>query len=73
MNDRKWSLTEAAEFVGNTEAVIEKHYLIKNGKLSFDARERDRDKATKGTRLTGLTEGRKFRAHSLQLEDGVGQ
>lgn len=73
VNDRKWSLTEAAEFAGNTEAVIEKHYLIKNGKLSFDARERDRDKATKGTRLTGLTEGRKFRAHSLQLEDGVGQ
>jgi integrase len=44
VNIRKWTLSEAAEFAGNTEAVIEKYYLIKDGTLNYDARERDRQK-----------------------------
>lgn len=40
----KWSYARVAEFAGNTEAVIEKHYHVKDYSLSRDARERDRDK-----------------------------
>jgi hypothetical protein len=45
INNRKWSTAATAEFAGNTEAVIEKHYRDKqDSKLSNDEREKDRER-----------------------------
>jgi integrase len=72
VNIRKWSLEEVAEFAGNTAAVIEKHYLIKDGTLNFDARERDRENDRRKADLLELgSTGRRFRA--LPAETEVGQ
>jgi integrase len=76
VNLRKWSLEEAAEFAGNTAAVIEKHYLIKDGTLNSDARDRDRENNRKKSAALEIEADTKMRLdfkNRLALAKGEGQ
>jgi integrase len=71
INNRKWSTAATAEFAGNTEAVIEKHYRDKqDGKLSNDAREQDRAAVRRNIRLEIQSQIRDKKVLALAAGEG---